>query len=104
MAEKTFNDLKQALTSPLVLALLDFTQQFVIECDAWEVGIGAVLSQNNHPIAYFSAALKGSTLTLSTYKKEMLAIVKLIKKWRPYFLGKPFIVRTNQQSLKYLLE
>ncbi|XP_034899932.1 uncharacterized protein [Populus alba] len=38
------------------------------------VGIGAVLSQNNCPIAYFNEALKGSTLTLSIYEKEMLAI------------------------------
>jgi hypothetical protein len=104
MAEKAFNDLKQALTSPPVLALPDFTQPFVIECDACGVGLGAVLSQNNRPIAYYSEALKGSTLILSTYEKEMLAIVKSIKKWRPYLLGKPFIVRTDQQSLKYLLE
>ena len=104
MAEKAFNDLKQALTSPPVLALPDFTQPFVIECDACGVGLGAVLSQNNCPIAYYSEALKGSTLILSTYEKEMLAIVKSIKKWRPYLLGKPFIVRTDQQSLKYLLE
>jgi hypothetical protein len=104
MAEKTFNDLKQALTSPPVLALPDFTQPFVIECDACGIGIGVVLSQNNHPIAYFSEALKGLALTLSTYKKEMLAIMKSINKWRPYLLGKPFTVHTDQQSLKYLLE
>jgi len=96
MAEKAFNNLKQALTSPPVLALPDFTQPFVIECDACGVGTGAVLSQNNHPIAYYSEALKGSTLTLSTYEKEMLAIVKSIKKWRLYLLSKPFIVRTDQ--------
>jgi hypothetical protein len=104
MAEKTFNDLKQALTSPPVLALPDFTQPFVIECDACGIGIGVVLSQNNHPIAYFSEALKGLALTLSTYEKEMLAIMKSINKWRPYLLGKPFTVHTDQQSLKYLLE
>jgi len=104
MAEKAFNDLKQALTSPPVLALPDFTQPFIIECDACGIGIGVVLSQNNHPIAYFSEALKGSALTLSTYEKKMLAIVKSINKWRPYLLGKPFTVHTDQQSLKYLLE
>jgi len=86
------------------LALLDFTQPFVIECDACRISIGAVLSQNNRLIAYFSEAFKGFALTLSTYEKEMLAIVKSIKKWRPYLLGKPFTVRTDQQSLKYLLE
>ena len=96
--------MKEALTSPPVLRLPDFTQQFVIECDASGIGLGAILLQQNQPIAYFSAALKGSTLLLSTYEKEMLAIVKAIKKWRPYLLGKPFIVRTDHKSLKYLLE
>ena len=55
-------------------------------------------------MAYFSEALKGSAIALSTYEKEMLAIVKAIKKWCPYLLGKPFTFRTNQKSLKYLLE
>ena len=55
-------------------------------------------------MAYFSEALKGSTLTLPTYEKEMLAIVKAIKKWRPYLMGKPFTVRTDKKSLKYLLK
>jgi hypothetical protein len=96
--------LKEALTSPPVLRLPDFTQQFVIECDASGIGLGAILLQQNQPIAYFSEALKGSALLLSTYEKEMLAIVKAIKKWRPYLLGKPFIVRTDHKSLKYLLE
>lgn len=102
--ELAFRRLKKTLTSPPVLGLLDFSQIFVIECDASGIGIGAVLSQNNRPIAYFSEALKRSALLLSTYEKEMLAIVKSIQKWRPYLLGKPFTVRTDQRSLKYLLE
>ena len=43
-------------------------------------------------------------MALSIYEKEMLAIVKSIRKWRPYLLGKPFTIRTDQKSLKYLLE
>jgi hypothetical protein len=100
----TFNQLKQALMTPPTLCLPDFSQPFVVECDASGLGIGAVLTQNSHPVAYFSAALKGTSLTLSTYEKEMLAIVKAIRKWRHYLLGKPFIVRTDHKSLKYLLE
>ena len=99
-----FKQLKQALTSPPVLCLPDFTQRFVIECDASGIRLGAILSQQNQPVAYFSEALKGLVLALSTYEKEMLAIIKAIKKWRPYLLGKPFVVRIDQKSLKYLLE
>ncbi|RVW97839.1 hypothetical protein CK203_021353 [Vitis vinifera] len=58
----------------------NFTQRFVIECDASGIGIGAILTQYNHPVAYFNEALKGSALALSTYQKEMLAVVKAIKK------------------------
>ena len=68
------------------------------------IGIGAILSQHNQPVSYYSKALKGSALALSTYEKEMLAIVKSIRKWHLYLLGKPFTLRTDQKSLKYLLE
>ncbi|KAL6340300.1 hypothetical protein AAG906_040737 [Vitis piasezkii] len=54
------------------------------------IGLDAILTQQNRLVAYFSKTLKDSALTLSTYEKEMLAIVKAIKKWRPYLLGKPF--------------
>ena len=60
-AKLAFNKLKETLTSLLVLCLSDFSQCFVIECNASVIRIGAVLSQNNRPIAYFSEALKGST-------------------------------------------
>lgn len=103
-ADTAFQELKQRLTSSPVLSLPDFTQRFVLECDASGKGIGAVLTQNNLPIAYFSEALRGSALAWSTYEKEMLAVVKAIKKWRPYLLGKRFTVRTDHKSLKYLLE
>jgi hypothetical protein len=77
-ATTAFNRLKQALVSPPTLRLPDFTQTFIVESDACGVGIGAILIQEDHPIAFYSEALKGSALTLSTYEKEMLAIVKAI--------------------------
>ena len=78
--EAAFNQLKQSLTTPPILCLPDFSQPFVVECDASGLGIGVVLTQNSYPVAYFSAALKGTSPTLSTYEKEMLAIVKAIRK------------------------
>jgi hypothetical protein len=103
-AEAAFQALKEAVTHAPVLALPDFTQPFLIECDASGSGIGAVLMQGNHPIAFFSKALKGKALHMSTYEKELFALVSAIQKWRPYLLCNSFVVKTDQQSLKFLLE
>ena len=77
------------------MALLDFLKPFVIECDAFGYGLGAVLMQDNRPLAYYSETLKGRCLHLSTYEKELLALVKAVKKWRPYLVGNPFFTRTD---------
>lgn len=102
-ATEAFLKLKAAVTSPLVLRLPDFSQTFTIECDAYATGIGAVL-QEGHPIAYFSQALKGQALHLSTYENELFSLVTVVQRWRPYLLGRPFKVKTDQQALKFLLE
>jgi hypothetical protein len=96
--------LKTAVTQAPVLALPNFSKQFTIECDASGLGVGAVLMQDKRPIAYLSKVLKGKALHMSTYEKELFALVTAIQKWRPYLLGHSFVVKTDQQSLKFLLE
>jgi hypothetical protein len=96
--EITFQMLKKAVTQVPVLALPNFTQSFVIECDASGVSIRVVLMQNNQPIPFFSKALKGRAIHLSPYEKELFALVTTIQKWRPYLLEKTFVVKTDQQS------
>jgi hypothetical protein len=103
-ATEAFLRLKEAVTSSPVLRLPDFTKRFTIECDACGNGLGAVLMQEGRPIAFFSQALKGRALLLLTYEKELLSLVSAVQKWRPYLLGQPFTVKTDQQSLKFLLE
>jgi hypothetical protein len=103
-AEKAFEELKAAMSQPPVLALPDFSKTFVIECDASGFGIGAVFIQDGRPLPYYSQALKGKNLFLSTYEKELLALVLSVKKWRPYLFATIFTIKTDQQSLKHILE
>jgi len=100
-AKEAFFKLKSAVSQAPVLALPDVEKPFLIECDASGLGVGAVLMQSNRPIAFLSKALKGRALHMSTYEKELFALVTAVQKWRPYLLGRPFVVKTDQQSLKY---
>ena len=91
-AEAAFIALKKAMTSTPTLVMPNFQETFTIEADASRDGIGAVLSQQGKPIAFMSHTLGVTKKTWSTYAKEMLAIVEAIRTWRPYILGKKFII------------
>lgn len=103
-AQEAFEKLKKKLTNPLVLVMPNFSATFVLECDASGEGIGAVLMQEGRPIAYLSQKLKGRVKDFSTYEKEMLAVLLAIKKWNQYLWGREFIIKTDHQALKYMLE
>uniref|UniRef100_A0A8R7P4B6 Reverse transcriptase domain-containing protein n=1 Tax=Triticum urartu TaxID=4572 RepID=A0A8R7P4B6_TRIUA len=100
--EQAFQALKQALTSAPVLALPDFKQPFTVETDASDMGIGAVLMQRHHPIAFLSQALGPRHRMLSTYEKECLAILMAVERWRPYLMQSEFTIRTDHRSLTCL--
>ncbi|KAL2237281.1 UNVERIFIED_CONTAM: Transposon Ty3-G Gag-Pol polyprotein, partial [Sesamum indicum] len=67
-------------------------------------GIGAVLMQEGRPIAYLSKALAPKNLGLSTYEKEFLALLLAVTKWKHYLQGHHFIIKTDQKSLKHILD
>ncbi|KAH9686181.1 Endonuclease [Citrus sinensis] len=66
------------------------------------IGIGAVLMQEGHPIAYFSEKLSGAALNYPTYDKEMYALVRALETWQHYLLPKEFVIHTDHESLKHL--
>ena len=70
------------MTEAPVLRLPNFTQTFDLETDACDFGIGAVLMQNGHPLAFFSKKLGPRRRSASTYYKELYAIVEAVQKWR----------------------
>ncbi|KAL2245963.1 UNVERIFIED_CONTAM: Retrovirus-related Pol polyprotein from transposon [Sesamum indicum] len=102
--EDAFNHLKIVMSTAPVLALPDFTKPFIVETDACGKGIGPVLMQEGRPIAYLSKALAPKNLGLSTYEKEFLALLLAVTKWKHYLQGHHFIIRTDQKSLKHILD
>ena len=108
--QEAFSNLKQALTSATVLAYPDYNLPFVIETDASNDGLGAVLSQEQEGklrvIAYASRGLRGPERNMENYssrKLELLALKWAIsEKFREYLIGSTFTVFTDNNPLTYL--
>ena len=102
-----FHTFKKALISAPIILPSDWTLLFEIMCDASDYAIGAVLGQTkdkkHHAIAYASKTLTRAQLNYVTTKKELLAIVFAIDKFRSYLVGVMIIVYTDHAALKYLL-
>ena len=60
--------------------------------------------QEGRPMAFLSKALSSRHLRLSTYEKELLAIIMAVQKWRTYLLGQNFVIKTDHEALKYSME
>ncbi|GJY83879.1 retrotransposon-related protein [Tanacetum coccineum] len=103
-AELAFQALKKAMTQAPVLQLPNFNVPFVVETDASGIGIGAVLQQNGHPVAYLSKTLAPKHHSLSAYEKELLAVIMALDRWRGYLLDRHFQIKTDHFSLKYFLD
>ena len=105
-----FNKLKHLLTTAPVLGYADFTKPFILETDASNQGLGAVLSQEKngmrYVVAYASRRLRPSERNMENYssmKLELLALKWAVtEKFRSYLIGSEFEVYTDNNPLKYL--
>lgn len=102
-AQAAFEELKRAMISTPVLALPNFSIPFDVETDASGYGVGAVLSQERHPIAFFSKKLSHTLAMSSAYVRELFAITQAVRKWRHYLLGRLFFIHTDHRSLRELM-
>ena len=105
--QTAFEQLKRLLCSTPILSSPDFTRRFILQTDASDIAIGAVLSQrdeegNDHPVAYFSRKLLPREVRYSTVEKECLAIKLAAQSFRVYLLGREFTIQTDHRSLEWL--
>jgi hypothetical protein len=103
-AEKSFNLLKRKITEQPILVLPDFSKTFQVRCDASGFAIGAVLSQDDRPVAYFSEKLNEAKVKYSTYDKEFYAVIQALKKWRHYLIPKEFILYSDNHALQFVTQ
>ena len=107
-ANKAFQQIKLFMSTAPVLVLLLLSAQtcfdklFVVECDASHAGIGAVLSQEGRPVAFFSEKLTDAKKRYSTYDLEFYALVRALHHWQHYLLHREFVVYSDHQALRYL--
>jgi hypothetical protein len=93
-----FETLKHALIAAPVLDLSNFAKPFIVETDASDGGIGAVLMQEGHSLAFLSKSLGPKSRGLSTYEKEYMAILLAVQHWRSCLQQAEFYIYTNHKS------
>ena len=98
-AKRNFQLLKKKVTEKLVLVFPNFNKPFQVKCDASGESIGAVLSQDDRPVAYFSEKLNDTKRKYSSYDKEFYAIVQALKKWRYYLMAEDFVLYSDNHAL-----
>ena len=106
---ESFEALKVALTTAPVLRHPDFKRRFWVQCDASNIGVGAVLFQlddegNENPIAFYSQKLNKCQRNYSVTEKECLAAILAVERFRPYVELMKFTVVTDHASLKWLMQ
>jgi hypothetical protein len=97
--EKIFRVLKEKITKQPILVLPYFKKIFQVRCDASGVAIGAVLSQENRHVSYFSEKLNDNKRKYSTYDKEFYVVIQDLRKWRHYLVPNEFYLYNDNQAL-----
>lgn len=98
-----FNHLRGALVKAPVLAYPDPKRTFIVDTDASNVGLGAVLSQEGEHgeqvVAYYSRSLSKPERNYCVTRRELLAVILAVRHFRPYLYGQRFVLRTDHASL-----
>ena len=105
--QQAFDSLKEAVTTAPILAYPVPGAPFILDTDASNSGIGAVLSQGTENgekvVAFYSRSLSKTERNYCVTRRELLAAVESIRQFQKYLYGQPFLLRTDHASLRWLL-
>ena len=93
------NHLKDLISNAPVLAYFDVNKEVTVMADASRYGLGAVILQENKPIAYASRSLTPTEMHYAVIEKEMLAVVFAMEKFHQYIYGKHVTVESDHKPL-----
>jgi hypothetical protein len=99
--QRAFDNIKRVMAKETLLHYPDFNQPFEIHTDASKYQIGAVITQNNKPIAFYSRKLRDGQHNYTTTERELLAIVETLKEFRTILLGHKIKVYTDHKNLTF---
>lgn len=104
--QQSFEHLKEKLLSPPILAFPDESKPFILDTDASNCAVGAVLSQvqdnKELVIEYYSKSLQKAERNYCVTRRELLAVVLATKHFHHYLFGRKFVIRTDHASLRWL--
>ncbi|WMV13766.1 hypothetical protein MTR67_007151, partial [Solanum verrucosum] len=101
---RSFQELKDKLTSAPVLTLPEGLEGYAVYCDASGVGLGCVLMQHGKVIAYASRKLRKHEKNYPTHDLELATVVHALKIWRHYLYGVQVDIFTDHKSLQYIFK
>ncbi len=97
--QQVFDNIKTAIAKVTVLAYPDFLKPFKINTDASSTQLGAVITQDHRPIAFFSRKLSKTQQKYSITEIELLAIVETLKEFKEMLWGQDIKVYTDHKNL-----
>ena len=99
--QEAFDNMKLLIAKETLLTYPDFSKKFEIHTDASKVQLGACISQEGKPIAFYSRKLTDAQTRYTTTERELLSIVETLKEFRNILLGQQIEIHTDHQNLTY---
>jgi cleavage and polyadenylation specificity factor subunit 1 len=99
--QECFEGIKRIIARETMLTFPDFSKEFHVYTDASDYQLGAVLMQDQKPLAFYSRKLSGAQKNYTTGEQELLSVVETLKEFKNILLGHKIVIHTDHKNLLY---